>query len=172
MSVLKRIGLTRRDLRAWALYDCANSAFSTTIITAVFPLFFANFVAVNLEPAVATARFALATTIAASIIAVLGPFLGAIADYRSEKKKLLAICVALGVTATSLMVLIDTGEWQFAIGLFIVSNIALGASLIFYDSLQPHIQNHDFVAFHQKYRLDSGSRCTRNRSMGCCPYRM
>ena len=58
MSVLKRIGLARRDLRAWALYDCANSAFSTTIITAVFPLFFANFVAVNLEPAVATARFA------------------------------------------------------------------------------------------------------------------
>ena len=145
MSVLKRIGLTRRDLRAWALYDCANSAFSTTIITAVFPLFFANFVAVNLEPAVATARFALATTIAASIIAVLGPFLGAIADYRSEKKKLLAICVALGVTATSLMVLIDTGEWQFAIGLFIVSNIALGASLIFYDSLLPHIASSDEI---------------------------
>tara|TARA_B100001123_G_scaffold352308_1_gene403791 strand:- start:25942 stop:27264 length:1323 start_codon:yes stop_codon:yes gene_type:complete len=145
VSVLKRIGLARRDLRAWALYDCANSAFSTTVITAVFPLFFANFVAANLEPAVATARFALATTIAASIIAVLGPFLGAIADYRSEKKKLLAICVALGVTATSLMVLIDAGEWQFAISLFIVSNIALGASLIFYDSLLPHIASSDEI---------------------------
>ena len=145
MTVFKRIGLHRRDLRAWALYDCANSAFHTTIITAIFPLFFANFVAVNLEPAVATVRFALATTIAASIIAVLGPFLGAIADYRSAKKKLLAICVAVGVAATSLMVLIDAGEWQFALGLFIVSNIAVAASLIFYDSLLPHIASSDEI---------------------------
>ena len=39
-SLLDRLGLHRRELRAWALYDVANSAWMTTVMTAVFPLFF------------------------------------------------------------------------------------------------------------------------------------
>ena len=43
----ERLGLHRRDLRAWALYDVANSAFQTTIITAVFPNFFSRVAAAS-----------------------------------------------------------------------------------------------------------------------------
>ena len=70
-SLLARVGLTRPELRAWAMYDWANSAFQTTIITAVFPPFFATFAAAGLPPAVATTRFAWATTIAVAITAVI-----------------------------------------------------------------------------------------------------
>ena len=66
---------------------------SRTVITAVFPPFFARYAAAGLPPAVATARFAWATTIAVTIIAVLGPILGAIADYRAIKKRMLAVFV-------------------------------------------------------------------------------
>ena len=52
------------------MYDWANSAFQTTIITAVFPLFFSDVAAAGLAPSVATARFAWATTIAVAVIAV------------------------------------------------------------------------------------------------------
>jgi UMF1 family MFS transporter len=121
------------------MYDWANSGFQTTVITAVFPPFFATFAAAGLAPSVATARFAWATTIAVAITAVLGPLLGAVADRRAMKKRLLAVCMLIGVGATGLMVTIDRGEWQFAALVFIVANVAVAASFVFYDSLLPHI---------------------------------
>ena len=45
VRLLARVGLDRPELRAWAMYDWANSAFQTTVITAVFPRFFSDFAA-------------------------------------------------------------------------------------------------------------------------------
>src|SRR5262249_15975819 len=59
--LLSRIGLDRPELRAWAMYDWANSAFQTTVIAAVFPRFFADYAAAGLSPAEAAARFAWAS---------------------------------------------------------------------------------------------------------------
>ena len=139
MPLLERLGLSRPELRAWAMYDWANSAFQSTIITAVFPDFFSSVAAANLPPAVATARFAWGTTIAVTIIAILGPILGAIADYRAIKKRLLAAAMVIGVIATAMMATIDRGEWQSALLIFMVANVAIAASFVFYDSLLPHI---------------------------------
>src|SRR5688500_12122967 len=125
--LLARIGLDRPELRAWAMYDWANSAFWTTIVVAVFPPFFSDYAAAGLEPTEATARFAWATTIAVSIIAVLGPILGAIADYRALKKKLLAVFMLMGVAATLLMATIERGGWMYAALLFMVGNIGVAA---------------------------------------------
>ena len=58
MSFLDRLGLGRPDLRAWAMYDWANSAFWSTIVTAVFPGFFADFAADGLSPLDATPKLA------------------------------------------------------------------------------------------------------------------
>ena len=137
--LLARLGLDRPELRAWATYDWANSAFQSTVITAVFPDFFASVAAADLPPAVATARYAWATTIAVAIIAILGPTLGAIADSRAIKKPMLGAFMGIGVIATLMMATIDRGEWQYAAIIFIVANIAIAASFVFYDSLLPHI---------------------------------
>ena len=138
-ALLSRLGLNRPELRAWAMYDWANSAFQSTIITAVFPDFFAAVAAADLPPAAATARFAWGTTIAVAVVAVLGPILGAVADHRGIKKKLLAVFMAIGVTATLMMATIGRGEWQYALLIFMVANVAIAASFVFYDSLLPHI---------------------------------
>jgi MFS transporter, UMF1 family len=143
--LLSRVGLSRPELRAWAMYDWANSAFWSTVVTAVFPPFFSTFAAAGLSPVEATTRFAWATTIAAVIIAVLGPVLGAIADYRAWKKRLLAVFVAIGVTATLLMAAIERGDWVFAAIVFMVGNIGVSTSLVFYDSLLPHIARPDEI---------------------------
>ena len=87
----------------------------------------------------ATARFAAATTIALAVVAVLAPFLGALADYAAARKKLLAAFLGLGVLATACMVFIQRGDWGLACVLFIVGNIGASGSFIFYDSLLPHI---------------------------------
>jgi len=139
LSLLDRLGLNRPELRAWAMYDWANSAFQSTVITAVFPPFFSSFAAAGLPPAIATARFAWATTIAVAITAILGPILGAIADYRAIKKRMLAVFVGVGVVTTILMGTIGRGEWMYAALLFMISNIAIASSFVFYDSLLPHI---------------------------------
>ena len=121
------------------MYDWANSAFQSTVITAVFPPFFSSFAAAGLPPAIATARFAWATTIAVAISAILGPILGATADYRAIKKRMLAVFIGIGVVTTILMGTIGRGEWMYAALLFMISNIAIASSFVFYDSLLPHI---------------------------------
>ncbi|HEY6507001.1 MAG TPA: MFS transporter [Vicinamibacterales bacterium] len=140
---LAAIGLDRPELRAWAMYDWANSAFWCTIVLAVFPPFFSDYAAAGLPPVVATARFAWATTIAVTIVAVMGPILGAIADYRAMKKRLLAASMVLGAGATLLMATIGRGEWMYAAALFMLGNVGVAASLVFYDSLLPHIARSD-----------------------------
>ena len=79
--LLERIGLDRPETRAWAMYDWANSAFQCTIITAVFPVYYGSVAAAGLPGSTATARFATATTVALTIIALASPILGAYADF-------------------------------------------------------------------------------------------
>jgi UMF1 family MFS transporter len=121
------------------MYDWANSGPQCTIVTAVFPLFFSSVAAATLNPTVATERFAWVTTIGVAIAAFLGPTLGVLADYRALKKPLLAVCVAVGALSAASMVFIDHGEWKLASALFLITNVALATSFVFYDSLLPHI---------------------------------
>jgi MFS transporter, UMF1 family len=137
--LLTRLGLGRRDLRAWAMYDWANSAFQTTIIATVFPIYYQKVAAAGQDEATAMSRFAWATTLAILIVAVVAPVLGAIADYTAIKKRLLAGCVAIGATATAAMFWIGRGDWQFALLLFVIGNIGVAGSIVFYESLLPHL---------------------------------
>ena len=89
-TLLGRLGLDRPELRAWALYDVANSAAVTSVLTAILPIYFARVAAAELPPAVATQRFALATTVGLAVVAVLAPVLGTLADVRPVKKRMLA----------------------------------------------------------------------------------
>ncbi len=138
-GLLSRVGLRTREQRAWAWYDWANSVYFTTVITAVFPSFFSTYAAQGLEPAQATARFGLITTASVLVVAILSPVLGALADYSGIKKRLLAIFMSIGITACALMVFIGEGDIMLASVLFFVGNIGVSGSLVFYDSLLPHV---------------------------------
>ena len=60
--LLSRLGLSTPEARAWAMYDWANSAMVTLIVTAVFPIFYKSVSAAGLPDATATYRFGMATT--------------------------------------------------------------------------------------------------------------
>ena len=139
MSLLDRLGLHRPELRAWAMYDWANSAMVTTIVTAVFPIYFVRIAGADLPPAMATRRLADITTIGLGIIAVLSPIMGTIADRAGVKKRLLGLSLGIGVSAVALMYLIQRGDLLLASVLFVVANIAVNASYVCYDSFLPHI---------------------------------
>ncbi len=143
-AFLERLGLHRPELRAWAMYDWANSAFVTTIIGAVFPIYFHGVaVASGLTEPEATARFAWITSLSMAIVAVSAPVLGAIADYAAVKKKMLGVFVGVGVVATTAMVFIGPADVTFASATFVVANIGVASSFVFYDSLLPHIARPD-----------------------------
>lgn len=134
-------GLHRPELRAWALYDWANSAFLCTVITAVYPIYFAQVSAAGMEPSRATAIFGTATTIALSIIAFLAPILGAVADSYALRKKMLGFFLSLGVLSTAGLAFTGEGDWRIGAFLFVLANIGASGSFVFYDSLLPHIAN-------------------------------
>jgi UMF1 family MFS transporter len=136
---MSRVGLVTPEQRAWAWYDWANSVYFTTVITAVFPSFYATYAAAGYEPAQATARFSLITTISVAVVAVMSPILGALADYSGITKKLLAVFMSLGVLACASMVFITEGDIVLASLLFFLGNIGVSGSLVFYDSLLPHV---------------------------------
>jgi UMF1 family MFS transporter len=140
---MARLGLNRPELRAWALYDWANSAFQTTIIASVFPVYYSTVAAADLPGPTASARFATATTLGLTIIALLSPILGAYADYAGAKKRLIAWSMVVGVSATVAMFWIERGDYLFAEVVFLIANIGIFASYIFYDSLLPHIAAED-----------------------------
>ena len=137
--VLAKVGLVTPEQRAWAWYDWANSAYFTTIVTAVFPAFYATYAAAGMEPAQATARFGAITTASVAVIAIGAPILGAIADFSGAKKKLLVLFMMVGATAAACMAFIARGDYMLASVLFVIGNIGVSGTTVFYDSLLPHV---------------------------------
>ncbi len=80
------LGLNRRELRSWALYDIANSAFATTIMVAVLPLYFHDSLAGNLPEHLRTAYWAYFNSATMIAVALVSPSLGYVADVFSAKK--------------------------------------------------------------------------------------
>lgn len=121
------------------MYDWANSAFQTTVIAGVFPIYYSRVAAVGLDDAVAQSRFYWASTFAIVVMALVAPVLGALADAKPIKKTLLGIFVAIGVAACAGMWWIQEGDWTLALILFVIGNIAVAGSIVFYESLLPFL---------------------------------
>jgi UMF1 family MFS transporter len=143
-TLLGRLGLDRPELRAWAMYDWANSAFMATVLQ-VFPVFFVRTAAAGLAPEVARARFAYFTSAAVIIVGLVGPLLGAIADHKGNKKGFLATFLSVGLISTAAMYFIERGDWVLAAALFVVGNIGVTSTLAFYNSLLPGIATADEI---------------------------
>jgi UMF1 family MFS transporter len=142
---LDRVGLGRRELRSWALYDWANSAFATTIMGSFMPLYYATVAASHLPGNVATGYWGYTNAIAMTIIAIASPVLGAAADYMGAKKRFLTAFMLLGVIASASLYLVTEGQYILASIIFIAGNIGFAGGNVFYDSLLPHIASEDEV---------------------------
>jgi MFS transporter, UMF1 family len=138
-SLLARLGLDRPELRAWAMYDWAASAVQTTIMVAVFPIYFVKVAGAGLPESGATQRLALVNSLALVFIALLSPILGAISDYRAAKKRFLALFMGIGVGAVLGMFFVHHGDLDLASALFTISLIGVAGSFVFYEALLPHI---------------------------------
>ncbi|MEX2154769.1 MAG: MFS transporter [Gemmatimonadaceae bacterium] len=142
-GVLEKLGLHRRELRAWAMYDWALSGLQTVIMTAVFPIYFVTVAAADLSGSAATQQLAGANTIAMLVVALISPVLGAIADYSATKKRFLALFTLIGASACIAMFGIERGDLGLASTLFVLALLGGTGCLVFYEGLLPHIATPD-----------------------------
>ena len=143
--LLARLALHRPELRAWAMYDWANSGMITVVVTAVFPIFFARVCYPEDGELSAAGVHAWSTTISLAVIALLAPLLGVVADRTRSKKRLLAVFAGLGSIACAGMFFLRPGQWEAAAALFMLANIGASGSFVFYDALLPHVASEDEV---------------------------
>ncbi len=130
----------KRRIRAWTLYDWANSAFATTILGAVLPIYYSQVAGATLSsPAIATAYWSRGLSIAILIVALISPVLGTISDIMRGKKRFLAVFAGIGILCTGLLVLVETGDWLLASILFVLGRIGFAGANVFYDALLPHV---------------------------------
>jgi len=133
----------KRAQFAWVMYDWANSAFVTTITAAVLPVYYSSVAAVNLPSNLRTAYWGYTSTIALLLVAILGPVLGAMADFSGAKKKYLTRFALMGILGAALLFFVKEGNWLMASIFYIIGNVGFSGANVFYDSLLPHIADED-----------------------------
>ena len=123
-------GVQRREVWAWAMYDFANSGYTTVVLTAVFNAYFVSVVAGNADWA--TFAWTAALSVSYAIVMVLGPLLGAWADAHAAKKKLLAWSTSICIAGTIALAWTGPGAVAWAVAFIIVSNVAysMGENLV------------------------------------------
>jgi len=114
-------GVRKREVFGWAMYDFANSGYTTVVLTAVFNAYFVGAVAGGAEWA--TFAWTAALALSRAIVMFTMPTLGAYADLRAAKKRLLAFTTAGCVLSTSALFFVGAGDVALAIVLIVVSNL-------------------------------------------------
>jgi UMF1 family MFS transporter len=127
--------LAKRPVLSWALYDWGNSAFATTVMAGFFPVFFSQYWSSGADTEVTTARLGYANAVAGLVIALLAPFLGALADRDGRRKRMLLGFTLLGAASTFALFFLAQGQWLAAAVLFALGTVGFNGGVVFNDAL-------------------------------------
>ncbi len=145
----------KREVFGWAMYDWANSAFSTTVGTVFLAPYVASLARAAAEKAgTATIPFfgipvapdsflPYCISFSVGMQVLFLPILGAIADYSHRRKQMMQLFATLGALATILLFAVTGDLWWLGGVLYVVANLTFGASIVFYNSYLPDIASED-----------------------------
>jgi UMF1 family MFS transporter len=126
-----------RAIWSWALFDFANSPFTTLVVTFVYATYFTQ--AIAADPISGTELWSRAVSITALIVAISSPVLGAIADRGGYRKLFFVITAVICMIATAVLYRALPGEVMFALVAFVVANVAFEACEVFYNAFLPDL---------------------------------
>ncbi len=135
-----------RVVWSWALYDWANSAFTTLVVTFIYSTYFTQ--AIAPDEITGTSWWSRAVGLSAILIAIISPIVGAMADRQGRRKRFLATTTGVCVIATAALTFVSPGAPHaalFALTLFVVANVAFETSGVFYNSFLPEITTSDRI---------------------------
>ena len=145
----------KREIFGWAMYDWANSAFSTTIGTVFLGPYLASLAAgaaaANADgmarffgiPVAPDSFFPYAVSFSVLLQVLFLPILGAIADYSHRRKQMMQIFAISGASATIGLFFVTDSLWWLGGVLFILANLCFGAAIVFYNAYLPDIASED-----------------------------
>ena len=123
-------GVARREVWAWAMYDFANSGYTTVVLTAVFNAYFVSVVAANADWA--TFAWTAALSVSYLVVMVIGPLYGAWADAHAAKKRVLGVSTIVCIAGTVALAWTGAGDVTWAVVFIVISNVAysMGENLV------------------------------------------
>ena len=145
----------RREIFGWMLYDWANSAFYTTVVGALLGPYLIALAQADvgrtgvvldlgfLGSVTAQSFYQLFVAVAVGSQVLLLPIVGAVADYSTLKKRLMAVFCYTGVAATCLMFFVTGKLYLLGGALFVVANLCYGGAIVLYNSFLPEIVTED-----------------------------
>ncbi|NND85338.1 MAG: hypothetical protein HKN46_09345 [Acidimicrobiia bacterium] len=144
MSTIKN---DRRTIFGWAMYDWANSAYSTVIAGAILPAFFVGEVVGDdgWNGRSGDSLWALGLALGTLLLFVAMPVLGAVADYSASKKRFLRVFAYGGSVFVTILVFAGTGNVLFTLGFFLLAQLGFVGANVFYDGFLPDITTDDTI---------------------------
>lgn len=136
----------RREIFAWAMYDFANSGYTTVVLTTVFNAYFVAVVAAGQAKGTATLLWTVATAIANVLVLLSAPVLGAIADHRASKKRFLMISTIGCVIFTALLGVVGPGDIVLGITFVVLSYFMFATGENFIASFLPELAEQKNIA--------------------------
>ncbi len=145
----------KREIFGWAMYDWANSAFSTTVGTVFLAPYVADLARKAAEsagtkdvllmgiPIAPDSFLPYCISLSVGLQVLFLPILGAIADYSHMRKKMMQLFATLGAIATILLFTVTGNLWWLGGALYIIANLTFGAAMVFYNSYLPDIASQD-----------------------------
>jgi UMF1 family MFS transporter len=150
---------SKREQVGWCMYDFANSAFYTTVITLFLGPYLtalasnaadaSGYVHLLGLPIYARSFWSYAVSVSVILQVLFLPIFGAVADYGRRKKEILGATAYLGALATIAMFFLQGSDYLFGGLLFLIANVSFGAAEVIYNSLLPEIaapQDRDTVS--------------------------
>jgi UMF1 family MFS transporter len=131
--------VTKKEILGWCMYDVADSAFTTVIVTALYAPYFSKIVVG--DPQRADFLWGIAASVSEFAVAILAPILGAIADFSGSRKKFLAACAVTIIFFTASLYFVGPGMTTLGLLLYILANVGFSGGGVFIDSFLPGISN-------------------------------
>ena len=126
-----------RAIWSWALFDFANSPFTTLVVTFVYATYFTQGIAA--DPILGTALWSRGVAITALVVAIASPLLGALADRGGYRKLFVVIAALTCAAATTALYRVLPGDVVAALVLVVIANIAFEFATVFYNAFLPDI---------------------------------
>lgn len=139
-------------IRAWTWYDWANSVYSLTITTAIFPIYYNSVTTVNGSDLVTlfgrefknTALYSYSLSFSFLLVAFLSPLLSGIADYKGNKKSFMKFfCVLGSVSCAALYFFKDVDSLAVGVLAFVLASVGWAGSIVYYNAFLPEIASKD-----------------------------
>ncbi len=127
---------------AWYFYDFGNSSYAAVVLLAVYASYFKQGV---VGTAQGSALWGLSLTISMLVVAVISPFLGALADYSGRKKTFLLVLTTISIIFTGLLFFVKKGDIFIGMLFFIIAEIGYRAGQVFYNALLVDVADEDEI---------------------------